>query len=263
MNKGEYLSALTNELQGLTETERQEALFYYEQYFEDAGIEKEQEVIEELGSPKELAQKILYTIPGVPVPLSKPYHDHCKNSGDTQNSTENRSRKWSQDDTDFHSYTGAESRHTTWKNSWEESQEKSSMKKNKDKDFSSSLLKIILIVALIFITAPLWISVGSVVLSILAVLLLLILLIPSCLTIVALVILAVGVYVFILGFFFPPIFFTSFALWGTGLFLTGLGIVATVGGVMIFVKTFPPLFRVIINIVRLPFHGRNKFKEHV
>ena len=38
MNKGEYLSALTNELQGLTETERQEALFYYEQYFEDAGI---------------------------------------------------------------------------------------------------------------------------------------------------------------------------------------------------------------------------------
>lgn len=57
MNKGEYLSALASELQGLTEAERQEALFYYEQYFEDAGIEKEQEVIEELGSPKELAQK--------------------------------------------------------------------------------------------------------------------------------------------------------------------------------------------------------------
>lgn len=262
MNKAHYLSALAKELQGLTEAERQEALFYYEQYFEDAGIDKEEEVIKELGDPKELAQKILNAVPGVPVPL------YQREQNSKQNQAQNNGRF--KGSGSFRSYDGSQTWQetsqdagNTWKDDRKTSRERPVSDKDRNNDTSSSLAKILLVVALLFITAPLWISVGSVLLSLAAVLLLIVFLIPSCLTIVALVILAVGVYIFILGFFFPPIFFTSFALWGTGLFLTGLGIVATVGGVMIFIKTFPPLFRGIIAILRLPFHGRNKSKEHV
>jgi len=59
MNAYEYLNALRKALDVLPDDERANAIRYYEEYFLDAGPENEQEVIEELGSPSEVAGKII------------------------------------------------------------------------------------------------------------------------------------------------------------------------------------------------------------
>lgn len=59
MNKQEYLSELEAHLASLSEEERTNALQFYEEYFEDAGPENEQQVISELGKPFALAKSII------------------------------------------------------------------------------------------------------------------------------------------------------------------------------------------------------------
>lgn len=58
MNKNEYLDRLSKLLADISYEEHEEALSYYREYIEDAGIENEQRVIEELGTPEHLAQEI-------------------------------------------------------------------------------------------------------------------------------------------------------------------------------------------------------------
>ena len=58
MSRREYLERLEQLLLVLQEEEREEALQYYSDYFDDAGIENEDRVILELGSPEEVAAKI-------------------------------------------------------------------------------------------------------------------------------------------------------------------------------------------------------------
>lgn len=58
MNREEYLRELAYLLQDMSDEERQEALLFYENYFDEAGEENEQKVILELGTPKHLAKII-------------------------------------------------------------------------------------------------------------------------------------------------------------------------------------------------------------
>ena len=58
MDRAEFLRQLERLLQGISPTEREEALQYYNSYFDDAGAENEQEVIRALGSPARVAENI-------------------------------------------------------------------------------------------------------------------------------------------------------------------------------------------------------------
>ena len=55
MNRTEFLEQLERLLWDIPESERKEALEYYQDYFEDAGAENEGKVIQELGSPGKVA----------------------------------------------------------------------------------------------------------------------------------------------------------------------------------------------------------------
>ena len=59
MNREEFMKRLADLLSGLPYEERREALDYYENYFEDAGMEHEMDVIDELISPEHVAVEIL------------------------------------------------------------------------------------------------------------------------------------------------------------------------------------------------------------
>ncbi len=59
MNKEEYISELSNCLKRLPESDKQKALEFYREYLEEAGQENETSTIEALGTPKELAKKII------------------------------------------------------------------------------------------------------------------------------------------------------------------------------------------------------------
>ena len=58
MNRVEFMETLSRLLQDIPEEDRIDALKYYNDYFDDAGSENEQNVIEELESPEKVAMKI-------------------------------------------------------------------------------------------------------------------------------------------------------------------------------------------------------------
>lgn len=58
MNRSEFFEKLEQGLTKVSKEEREAALAYYYEYFDDAGAENEQRVIEELGSPMQIAARI-------------------------------------------------------------------------------------------------------------------------------------------------------------------------------------------------------------
>lgn len=58
MTRQEYMKQLAALLAAMPEAERRDALDYYEEYFDAAGPEKEAQTIQELGSPRNVAEKI-------------------------------------------------------------------------------------------------------------------------------------------------------------------------------------------------------------
>lgn len=71
MNRMEFMTQLAALLQDIPAEERRDAMQYYNDYFDDAGAENEQKVIEELESPQKVAEKIkadLGTVSPAPTP---------------------------------------------------------------------------------------------------------------------------------------------------------------------------------------------------
>lgn len=58
MNRIDFMARLSLLLSDLPESERAEAVQYYEDYLNDAGVENEEEVLRSLGTPEELAASI-------------------------------------------------------------------------------------------------------------------------------------------------------------------------------------------------------------
>ncbi|MEG2059627.1 MAG: DUF1700 domain-containing protein [Lachnospiraceae bacterium] len=58
MKREDFMKQLEKLLTGMAEDEKRDALAFYENYFEDAGMENEEKVIEELESPEKLAASI-------------------------------------------------------------------------------------------------------------------------------------------------------------------------------------------------------------
>ena len=55
MTSGEYLKQLEKYLRKLLQSDYEDAMEYFTEYFADAGPENEQAVIKELGTPKQAA----------------------------------------------------------------------------------------------------------------------------------------------------------------------------------------------------------------
>ncbi len=62
MNRIEFMTGLEILLVELTDEERVDALSFYHNYFDDAGTDEEENVIKELGTPAEVAEKIKESI---------------------------------------------------------------------------------------------------------------------------------------------------------------------------------------------------------
>ena len=58
MNRLEFMKRLEELLSDISRSEREEALQYYNDYLNDAGVENEQEVLESMGTPEQLARTI-------------------------------------------------------------------------------------------------------------------------------------------------------------------------------------------------------------
>lgn len=62
MTRMEFFEELNKLLEGISSEEKAEAIGFYENYFDDAGIENEEVILTELGSPQKVAESIKQSI---------------------------------------------------------------------------------------------------------------------------------------------------------------------------------------------------------
>ena len=195
MNRIEYMTKLASLLQDIPEVERKDAMKYYNDYFDEAGEENEEQVIREFGAPEEVAENIKADL-----------------KGKTENTTHGQQEEYQSAGQQY------QMNHQENKQSSEYQYGTSDDQKKKN----ARIGKIVLIVALAIIIGPVLIPIiGGILAAGLAMVLTII---------VGVFALVIGISLVISGsVILLPQTAAGLALIGSGLIIMVLGVVATVG----------------------------------
>lgn len=245
MNRLEFMTELTALLQDMPKEEREEALQYYNDYFEDAGIERESAVIKELGSPKKVSDML-----------------HADLKGQDEENYEYRETGYA--DTRFENCDHPATRENK-KNGSENAYYYAAdhTEVAEQKPWTNKWLKLILIILIICIGAPVVIPLAIGILA-------LILGIIVTVVVAAVGILIAGVAIIVSGFIalfagVPKLFVSvpaAFAYAGIGFLMIAIGAVITAFTWWCVCKIVPPMFRWFVNLCRRIF-TRNRKEEQV
>lgn len=223
MSRTEFLCALEKLLQDIPAEERMEALKYYQDYFEEAGEEKEAEVLRELGSPEKVAAEIKAGL-----------------GGSGQEAGEFRETGYK--DPRF------EDRYPP------ERKEKAMNRKAEDTGRTG---KIVLLVILVLAASPILLPVAAAVLCTAAGIALAVIGLFFCAVIAAAAVAVAGAAVFCSGILvFVPAPAVGLVLIGAGLLAGAAGAVLTVAAVRLCMIVLPGLIRFAVELCRKPFHRR-------
>lgn len=228
MNRIEFMTELAALLQDVPQEERKEAMKYYNDYFDDAGADNEQQVIQELGSP----QKVAATI-----------------KADLNIRTEEAGQY-------------GEYRETGYTDTRYESREMPADKQGYAEDIqqaprTSRAVKILLIILIIIFGGPVIVptAIGIVGLIFGGIVALFGLFLTLVIAAVAIAI--VGVILFCVGIAtLMPEFAVGLAMIGIGLLLGVVGVIGTVAGIKLCMVVFPGICRGLVWICRKPFHRK-------
>ena len=242
MNRVEFMESLSRLLQDIPEEDRIDALKYYNDYFDDAGSENEQNVIEELESPEKVAMKIK---------ADREDTEDGKEGG-TEKTTEEASGKVTGENA---AYSGAREQHDR-ENTYQdngtydyESQEK--------KPWTNKWLKLAMIIAIVVIGFPIVIPLGAGILALIAGIVIAVFCLFAAIVIGFAAVVMVGVVLFAAGigslFANPGV---GLAVLGAGLMVIAIGVIGTVVGVRLCIIVFPGIVRGIVYILRKPFHRK-------
>ncbi len=219
MTRTEFMNELELLLFDLSKNERDEALQYYNDYFDDAGKENEAEILKKLESPQKVAQTI----------RSGLYDD--------------MDAKSEYSETGYH-YTPFEDKNLPSRNV-------------QKKPWTSKPLKLILILLILVVGLPMLLpaaaTVSGIVLSIVIALFVILALLLGGGFVVA----GIGVVIFVFAcLLLPGSFISSLGLLGSGLILIALGLSVSVLLWWCALKLFPPAFRWLVELIRKPFHRK-------
>ncbi len=212
MNRAEFMSRLRQALSGLPDEEIANALRYYEEYFDDAGPEREYEAAEELGDPQKAAGQIL-----------EDYREVATVPPRNDTGTE----------------TGADTGTTP---KWSETQDAP-----KKKGINPILLLILVLFAL-----PIIIPLGAAFLGILLAVLVVLAVVGIVIAAIPVCMLVAGVAFVVFSFFVWNHPASALVTLGSGLGLLGVGVLATLLLIKLCTLFVPPLFRGFIAILRWP-----------
>ncbi len=271
MNRIEFMTELAALLQDVPQEERRDAMKYYNDYFDDAGEENEQQVIAELGDPAKVAATIKadlgsftgeqgeYTEKGYQdsrfenkeMPAGRDYQEGYHYGGSYQDSSRDGGYdrgSYQSSDSQRSEYTG--NRYQDGGYAYENSSEQTPPKTN-------HLLKICLIILLIIVGAPIIIPVVIAAAALVSAAGVALFAVFFSLVIASVAVAFAGVCVFIAGLVsLIPEIAVGLALIGTGLILTAVGIVATVASVRLCVIVLPGICRGFIWLCRWPFQRK-------
>ena len=257
MTRTEFLNKLDELLKDIPVEEREEALQFYQNYFDDAGIENEQAVILELESPEKVAKLIKADIEEF--------------SGEHGEYTENGYQDERFENHQMPMKKGYRYQQAKWSEQQEQSEPVSEETSDSEehKPWTNKTLKVILIIVLILFASPLIFGVGAGAFGVLAGLLGAIVgvlcgLVGLSIGLVvgSIGILISGIIVVIAGavkmFTVMPVGVLTI---GIGIILMVLGIEATAGTIKLSLIVYPAMFRAMINLCRKLFHRKEAVQQ--
>ena len=217
MNRIEFMTELAALLQDVPAEERRDAMKFYNDYFDDAGEENEQQVIAELGNPAQVAATIKANLGG-----ASKEHGEFTEKGYTDSRFENkdmpvgREYKESGQKSEEYEYRNTEQsrrEYDYYRHGYERSGEQTPPRTN-------GALKIFLIIMLVLVAIPVGVPVAAAVLITIAAVGFTIMVLFFTLVIASVAIAFAGVCVFIAGLVsLVPEIAVGLALIGTGLIL--------------------------------------------
>lgn len=271
MNRKEFMERLEVLLAVIPEEERQEAIHFYTDYFEDAGEENEAQVIKELGSPENVAALIKADLSG---DGGGDGGGEFTENGYSDSRFEQRADpvprpnryKRAEGGYTYHSTQSGQSTSSYRSNSYErgaygnDSYSRDSYGSNQEYQESprtSRPLKIVLVILIALAVASFAWPILLAVLGITIGLVFAAFGLFAGLVIGAVALMIAGFAIFVLGLTkiltaLPIALVTS----GSGLILFVLGLIATVAAVKLCFVMYPAIFRIIVNICRWPFHRK-------
>lgn len=234
MNRDEFIARLEILLADIPAEEREEALQYYRDYFEDAGPEKESEVVRDLESPERVAE----TIRGTAGEQSGEFTENgYRNPWEQQKQMPQGQKENEREQTSGYSYR------------WEEAETK-----KRGMSMGMKLLVILLILFfLIPVAGPILVAVLAVVLAVLVT----VFVFFGALFLFGIAVAVCGIIVVAAGIW------TLFGSLSGGMLLCGIGLIALAVGIAASAVTgklclvmYPALFRFFVEICRKPFHRK-------
>ncbi len=245
MNRLDFMSRLEMLLSDLSEGERIEALQYYNDYFNDAGVENEQDVIESLGSPEKVASIIREGL-----------NDGDRSQGEfNENGFSGYGAKEQAEVERFHNQEKTEQKNGKYhsQKAQQDGSQNSWNGEKKKRNTGNIILIIILCIFALPIFAPLFFSF----LAVLASLVVAAAALLGGLILVGIALIVTGVILFILGFikmFVSP--FAGLCIAGAGLIGAGIGILISISAAWLIIKIVPMLIRGIVKLCRMPFERK-------
>lgn len=275
MNRMEFMKILERQLLDLSESEREEALQYYEDYLNDAGIENEQEALEELGAPEHLAETIKAGLNGGSGEFTERGYQSARRdasevtvrSGDyagsgSQAGQEQAGTKtsWQQD----HAQTSRQQDHaqTSWQqngyqNAAGNGPEGYRSGEQKPADKGNSASKTILIILLCIILSPIILPLAGGLLAAAAAILLGLFCLWGGLAVAGMAMFLAGIIALVVGiiklFTLPA---AGAVLIGTGLLCFGIGLLLCAFLIWLFIRIVPPFCRWLAALCRKPFERK-------
>ncbi|MEG1848510.1 MAG: DUF1700 domain-containing protein [Lachnospiraceae bacterium] len=256
MNRMEFMRQLALLLDDITSEEKAEAIQYYNDYFDDAGIDNEQDVIRALGTPAKVAETIKTDLAGRPDEDWEFTETGFRNEGRRKHEILVKPAMQNQN---------AQKEHTKdYRNAYQEYDNTNYRNKDTvaaDKQMAmppkNNAGKIILIVILLLLLSPLWISIAAVIFGILVSIVAVGVALLFSFGAVTVSLILVGIVFFafsIVKLFMSPVL--GILMMGISLLLIGIGILCIMAVVWICIRLIPTCVRGFVNLCRLPFERK-------
>lgn len=252
MNRAEFMRQLEALLYGVSVAERQEAMQYYADYFDDAGLENETDVIRALSSPAKVAETIKAGLSGK-MQEDWEYTETGFHNGKNHNHEVVLAKEEKEaGQKDSGKTTGNQGRTTG--QGYYSGGDPYPGQGAAQKDNTG---KIILLVVLAVLFSPLWISLAASVFGVLFGAFITVLALMLAVVICSVAFLASGVGLLVLAFatlMISPL--SAVVIMGAGLLMFGLGILLGVLCLWICKTAIPACAGLIARICKAPFHWK-------
>lgn len=267
MSRIDFMNELESLLSDIPIDEKEEALQYYNGYFEDAGADHEEEILKELGSPQRMAKIIKAELDANTVDrenrgyfTEKGYQDTiyedekfelvdtAKKEAGEPNRTDSKesSTKEQQPGSEGVGYQNSRQQDSQQQNNQQQNNQQP------NKQYKNTGLIVLLCIFGIPIWLPLFLSFFGIVIGVIAAIFGIVLGFGFA----GIAMMVAGIALFFAGLIQISVPFIGLLLCGSGLLVLGLGMLFTFVSTVLCKKVLPAMVRGFVNICRLPFRNR-------